>query len=295
MSQKIYAMRFSSAAPLNNRLWTCATQETKFWDVDQQDDELVSSVLQYGMEDVVQTATCVTFDIHGDAITGTKSGDIYFYRKNRLHKVERGIHKGPCTCVEAASRPQDVGGPVLFTAGKDGVLQEWMMKMDSYNYLKEVDWRPARRFEQPGIENIRSLALHCKDGILGFGTRAGSMHEFRFGDTNGGTEQEHADTAEDVLEETYVTLLEPLYSKRPDAGQHVTSAKAVGGICIALHPSKNVLATGDNMTVRLWDMLSRDLMHTVEIMGGSSIVCLEYDPPAKRLAIGLENGMLLVY
>ena len=70
VQQKVYAMRFCSSPENNNRLWTCATQETKFWDVDQQDDELVGSVLQYGMEDVVQTALCVTFDIHGDAITG---------------------------------------------------------------------------------------------------------------------------------------------------------------------------------------------------------------------------------
>jgi hypothetical protein len=83
-------MAFSSHPKFNNRLWTCATGQTRFWDVDQQDDELVGSGLQYGQEDIVQTALCVAFDIHGDAITGTKSGDVYFYRKNRLHKVERG-------------------------------------------------------------------------------------------------------------------------------------------------------------------------------------------------------------
>ena len=105
---------------------------------------------------------------------------------------------------------------MLFTAGKDGVLQEWMMKEDSYNYLKEVqctgtlhlklnflalfvvptllplarpcflccifqlgmpvvsflllvlqvDWRPARRFQPAGVQNIRSLGLHCTDGAF---------------------------------------------------------------------------------------------------------------------------------
>ena len=70
------------------------------------------------------------------------------------------------------------------------------MKEDSYNYLKEVDWRPARRFEPNDINSIRSLALHCTDGILGFGTKAGSMHEFRFGDTNGGTDRQEAESAQ---------------------------------------------------------------------------------------------------
>ena len=32
-------------------------------------------------------------------------------------------HHGPCTCAAASDRPADVGGPVLFTAGKDGVIQ----------------------------------------------------------------------------------------------------------------------------------------------------------------------------
>ena len=101
--------------------------------------------------------------------------------------------------------------------------------------------------------------------------------------------------AQEALDETYVRLLEPLYGKLPDASQHSTSAKAAGGVCIALHPSKSVLATGDNTSVRLWDMLKRDLIQTVDIMGGSMIVCLEYDPSATRLAIGLENGMVMVY
>ena len=80
---------------------------------------------------------------HGDAITGTKAGDLYFWRHNRLRRVERGVHAGPVHCVETKERMKEIGGHVLFSAGKDGVLQEWIMRRDVDEYLDEIEWRPG--------------------------------------------------------------------------------------------------------------------------------------------------------
>jgi WD40 repeat protein len=166
------------------------------------------------------------------------------------------------------------------------------MKKDTFDYLKEVDWRVARRFEPPGITGIRSMTLHVKEGVLGFGTKSGSMHEFRFGDTN---KLVNGESPADVLEESYVTLLEPLHGKRPEANAFTNSPKADGGICIALHPSELTLVTADNSTVRFWDMEAREHIRSRQVMGGSSVVCLGFDPKGQQLAVGLANGMLMVY
>jgi WD40 repeat protein len=309
LPQKVYAMHFVTAvqhsdlAPMvyANKVWTCGTQDTRVWSVDTEDDEILGAAVQYGVEDIIQTSLCLAFDPHGDAITGTKSGDIYFFRKNKLFKVERGRHRGPVNCVRCEQRPQDVGGPVLFTAGKDGVIQEWAMKKDTLQYLNEVEWKIGRRFQPTSRDGkpwvIRSLALHCTNGILGFGSRDGAMHEFRFGDTNGQGEnsKKEEESAEDVLEESFVTLLEPLYDKRPDKGKFHMASKAEGGICIALHPTQYTLATADWSTVRLWDMVQRELKSTVPITGGGTIVSMEYSPNGELFAVGLDNGMVILY
>ena len=52
--------------------------------------ELVGAPCVYGETDLVQTSLCITFDPKGDAITGTKSGDIQFFRGTKLWKIERG-------------------------------------------------------------------------------------------------------------------------------------------------------------------------------------------------------------
>lgn len=122
---KVFAMAFNTKPEFNNRIWTCGTQDTKVWDVDPEDAELVGAPVQYGEKDLVQTSLCITFDPKGDAITGTKSGDLQFFRGTRLWKIERGRHTGPINCVHSEGRPRDVGGPVFFSAGKDGVIQEW--------------------------------------------------------------------------------------------------------------------------------------------------------------------------
>ena len=147
---KVFAMAFNTKPEFNNRIWTCATQETKVWDVDPEDAELVGAPCQYGEKDLVQTSLCVTFDPKGDAITGTKSGDLQFFRGTRLWKIERGRHRGPINCVHSESRPRDVGGPVFFSAGKDGVIQEWALKLETLQYVNEVEWKIGRRFVPGG-------------------------------------------------------------------------------------------------------------------------------------------------
>ena len=295
---------FNTNPEFNHRIWTCATQETKVFDVDPEDAELVGAPCVYGETDLVQTSLCLTFDPKGDAITGTKSGDIQFFRGTKLWKIERGRHRGPVNCVHAESRPRDVGGPVLFTAGKDGVIQEWAMKLETLQYVNEVEWKIGRRFvpgAAPGASEgpwcIRSLMPYCKDGILGFGTREGAMHEFRFGDTNGGDGKDRAgeETPEDILEETLVTMLQPLYDKRPNLEPYPCASKAEGGIAIAIHPTSYTLITADYNTLRLWHMPTRELIRTVEITGGGMVCSIEYAPSGKELAVGLDNGLVMVY
>jgi WD40 repeat protein len=306
---KVFAMKFNTLPEYNNRIWTCATQDTRVWDVDPDDAELVGAPCHYGEKDLVQTSLCITFDPKGDAITGTKSGDLQFFRGTRLWKIERGRHRGPINCVHSESRPRDVGGPVFFSAGKDGVIQEWALKLETLQYVNEVEWKIGRRFvpgAAPGaLEgpwNIRSLAPYCKEGVVGFGTKDGGMHEFRFGDTNGGdgkSEEGNAakanETAEDVLEDTFVTLLEPLYSARPNLEKYPCASKAEGGVAIAIHPKRYTLVTADFDNLRLWNMPTRDMIRVVKVSGGGSVASLDFSPEGDQLAVGLDNGLVMVY
>ena len=51
------------------------------------------------------------------------------------------------------------------------------------------------------------------------------------------------ETAEDVLEDTFVTLLEPLYDRRPNLEKYPCASKAEGGLAIAIHPKRFTLVT----------------------------------------------------
>lgn len=169
--------------------------------------------------------------------------------------------------------------------------------------MNEVEWKIGRRFDvnkfKPGgldgPWNIRSLAPYCKEGTVGFGTKDGGMHEFRFGDTNGGGEGKGNETAEDVLEDTFVTLLNPLYSKRPNLEKYPCASKCEGGTAIAIHPKKYTLVTADYDNLRLWNMPTRDLIRVVKVSGGGSVASLDFSPQGDQLAVGLDNGLVMVF
>ena len=213
----VHAMKFNTCLSQSSRLWTCGTQETKIWQVDVEDMDLAGAEALLGEDGIVQTCLCVTFDEHGDAITGTKSGDVYFWRANHLRRVELGVHRGPVHCVETKPRLKELGGAILFSAGKDGVVQEWVMKHDVDEYLNEIEWRMSRCFK-PDVTSIHSISILADEGILCFGTQDTGLHEFTFGNTGGYTEEREKETqvtedleemAINVLEETYIPLLKP--------------------------------------------------------------------------------------
>ncbi|GLE07932.1 hypothetical protein PINS_up018761 [Pythium insidiosum] len=197
-----------------------------------------------------------------DLVTGTASGELYVWTGDEVSRVVKA-HDGESSIVSAAAGGPDTsgggGGGVLISGGKDGKIILWN---SSYQSMKTFD--------------VGALCSTCLRPAICSASMSADTKTLLIGTASS-----------DILEMDAVSGA-VLHGATPLVSGHFTME--LWGL--ACHPTQRVFtSTGDDGTLRTWDMNSRRLL-AVSKLPHKARACA-YSPDGAMLAVGLggDNGV----
>ncbi|KAJ0405579.1 hypothetical protein P43SY_009628 [Pythium insidiosum] len=193
-----------------------------------------------------------------DLVTGAASGELYVWTGDEVSRVVKA-HDGESSIVSAVAASTENGGGLLVSGGKDGKIILWN---GSFQSMKTFD--------------VGALCSSCLRPAVCSATMSGDTKTLLIGTASS-----------DILEMDAVSGA-VLHGGVPIVSGHFTME--VWGL--AVHPAQRVFtSTGDDGTMRTWDMNSRRLL-AVTKLPHKARACA-YSPDGTMVAVGLggDNGV----
>jgi microtubule-associated protein-like 6 len=262
---KMFTLLFQSPTSL----LTAGDKHIEFWTLKGRQINKKQGLFGKNKATKIQPILCAAL-LGANVVTGQKDGSIYLWQGRNCQKAcaKGDMHKGAVTAM--FSLPSSIGYGVL-SAGKDGVVKKWDRTMkctiiiDMKNVQAQFKQIKASSGHYPMDIAIQTVC--ARENKLLIGTKSAQLYE----------------TEIDVSDDSPPTLLHLGHFR----------GETWGLACHPLANKREFVTSGDDKTVRLWDLVHKSMIRHVRVKAHAR--ALAYSPNGAHIAVGLCSGHVQIY